>query len=63
VWTGAENPPAPGLHPRTVQLVASRYTDYTIPAHDDDDDDDDDDDVGFTVGLAGYLAFIMRECW
>jgi hypothetical protein len=24
-----------------VQPVASRYTGYTIPAHDDDDDDDD----------------------
>jgi hypothetical protein len=25
--------PPPGFDPRTVQLVASRYTDYTIPAH------------------------------
>jgi hypothetical protein len=25
--------PSPGFHPRTVQLVASRYTDYAIPAH------------------------------
>jgi hypothetical protein len=33
VWTGAENPPLPGFDPRTVQLVASRYTDYAIPAH------------------------------
>jgi hypothetical protein len=23
----------PGLDPRTLQLVASRYTDYAIPAH------------------------------
>jgi hypothetical protein len=23
----------PGFDPRTVQLVASRYTDYAIPAH------------------------------
>ena len=28
VWTGAENlAPPPGLDPRTVQPVASRYTD------------------------------------
>jgi hypothetical protein len=26
--------PTPGFDPRTVQLVASRYTDYAIPAHD-----------------------------
>jgi hypothetical protein len=25
--------PPPGFDPRTVQLVASRYTDYVIPAH------------------------------
>ena len=25
--------PSPGLDPRTVQPVASRYTDYAIPAH------------------------------
>jgi hypothetical protein len=25
--------PPPGLDPRTVQPVASRYTDYAIPAH------------------------------
>jgi hypothetical protein len=25
--------PPPGFDSRTVQLVASRYTDYTIPAH------------------------------
>jgi len=24
---------SPGFNPRTVQLVASRYTDYAIPAH------------------------------
>jgi hypothetical protein len=28
VWTGAENFPPPGFDPRTVQPVASRYTDY-----------------------------------
>jgi hypothetical protein len=28
-----ENLPPPGFDPRTVQLVASRYTDYAIPAH------------------------------
>jgi hypothetical protein len=27
VWTGAENIPSPGFDPRTVQLVASRYSD------------------------------------
>ena len=32
VWTGAENLAAPGFDPRTVQPVASRYTDYAIPA-------------------------------
>jgi hypothetical protein len=35
VWTGAENlapPPPPGFDPLTVQAVASRYTDYDIPA-------------------------------
>jgi hypothetical protein len=26
--------PPPGFDPRTVQHVASRYTDYAIPAHD-----------------------------
>ena len=25
--------PPPGLDPRTVQPIASRYTDYPIPAH------------------------------
>jgi hypothetical protein len=25
--------PQPGFDPQTVQLVASRYADYTIPAH------------------------------
>jgi len=31
VWTGAENlAPPPRFDPRTVQLVASRYTDYAI---------------------------------
>jgi hypothetical protein len=28
VWTGAENLAQPGFDPRTVQPVASRYTDY-----------------------------------
>jgi hypothetical protein len=32
-WTGAENSPPLGFDPWTVQLVASRYTDYVIPAH------------------------------
>ena len=27
VWTGAENSPPPGFDPRTVQPVASRYSD------------------------------------
>jgi len=27
VWTGEENLAPPGFHPRTVQPVASRYTD------------------------------------
>ena len=35
--------PPPGFDPRTVQPVASRYTDWAIPAPNDDDDDDDDD--------------------
>jgi hypothetical protein len=32
VCTGAENSPLPRLDPRNVQPVASRYTDYAIPA-------------------------------
>ena len=35
VWTGAENLASiPGFEPRTVQLVANRYTDLAIPTHD-----------------------------
>ena len=34
VWAGAENlASAPGFDPRTVQSVASRYTDWAILAH------------------------------
>jgi hypothetical protein len=33
VWTGAGNSPPPGFYPRTVQPVASFYTDYAIPVH------------------------------
>jgi hypothetical protein len=32
VWIGAENHAPPGFDPRTFQPVASRYTDYAIPA-------------------------------
>ena len=32
VWTAAENLAPPGFNPRIVQPVASRYTDYAIPA-------------------------------
>jgi hypothetical protein len=32
VWTGAENLDPPGFDPRTVQPIASRYTDWAIPA-------------------------------
>jgi hypothetical protein len=32
VWTGAEYLAPPGFDPRTFQPVASRYTDYAIPA-------------------------------
>jgi hypothetical protein len=32
VWTGAENLASPELDPRTVQPVASRYTDWAIVA-------------------------------
>jgi hypothetical protein len=28
-----ENSPPPGFDPRTVQPVASRYTDWAIPTH------------------------------
>jgi hypothetical protein len=30
VWTGVENLAPTGFDPRTVQSVASRYTDYAI---------------------------------
>ena len=30
-WTGAENIALPGFDPRTLQPVASRYTDCAIP--------------------------------
>jgi len=30
VWMGAENFAPTGINPRTVQLVARRYTDYAI---------------------------------
>jgi hypothetical protein len=31
IWTGAENlAPPPGFDPRTIQPVASRYTDYVL---------------------------------
>ena len=30
-WAGADNSPQPEFEPRTVQPVASRYTDCTIP--------------------------------
>ena len=33
VWTGAENLAPLGFDPRAVQPVASRYTDYAMPAH------------------------------
>ena len=32
VWTARKISPPPGFHPRTIQSVASRCTDYTIPA-------------------------------
>jgi hypothetical protein len=32
VWIGAENLASPGFDPWTFQPVASRYTDYAIPA-------------------------------
>jgi hypothetical protein len=32
IWIGAENLAPPGFDPRTFQPVASRYTDYAIPA-------------------------------
>jgi hypothetical protein len=32
VWIGAENLAPPGFDPRTLQPVASRFTDYAIPA-------------------------------
>jgi hypothetical protein len=36
--------PPLGFDPRTVQAVASRYTDCAIPAHSSTVNDDDDDD-------------------
>jgi hypothetical protein len=35
VWTGAENSPPPRFNPWTIQSIVSRYTDYTILAHED----------------------------
>jgi hypothetical protein len=35
VWTSAENLAPPVFDPRTVQPLASRYTDWVIPAHKD----------------------------
>jgi len=35
VWTGAKKLSTPGTDARTVQRVASRYTDYAIPGHED----------------------------
>jgi hypothetical protein len=32
VWISAENLALPGFDPRTLQPVASRYTDWAIPA-------------------------------
>jgi len=33
VWTGAENLASTGIRSLTVQPLAGRYTDWTIPAH------------------------------
>ena len=33
VWTDVENHAPPGLDTRTVEPVASRYTDYAIPSY------------------------------
>ena len=33
VCTGTENPPVAEFDPLTVEAVASRYTDWAIPAH------------------------------
>jgi hypothetical protein len=33
VWTSAENLAPPRFDPWTAQPIASRYTDYAIPAH------------------------------
>jgi hypothetical protein len=32
VWIGAENPPPLGFDPQVIQSIASRYTDWAIPA-------------------------------
>ena len=32
-WMGAENLAPPGFDPRTIQPVASRYTDCAVTAH------------------------------
>ena len=37
VWRGAENLAPPGFDPRTVQPVASRYTDYAKRKRDTSD--------------------------
>ena len=33
VWKGVEISPPPGFDPRTLQAIASHYTDWAIPAH------------------------------
>jgi hypothetical protein len=56
--------PPPGFDPRTVQLVASRYTDYAIPAHRRQDDDIKMDfkEIGWEV--VGWIDLALdRDKW
>ena len=49
--------PLPGFDPRTFQPVASRYTDWAIPAHDDDDEDEALQGVRWSE-----IVLSIREC-
>jgi len=62
---GKSRPPL-GFDPRTVQLLASRYTDCAIPAHnnnnnDDDEDDDDEDNDDIIIIMYTFALLNMQS--